>query len=547
MEIDITLPQQAYAVFESLNYNAWNAIGEFIDNSIQSHIDFKDKLKKIEPDYKLRIDINLNSDKLEISDNASGIDENRLKRGLRPAIKPAVSGGLSEFGMGMKTAAFWICRKWKIVTKHSESKKEFTVEFDNIEIYTKDIRKIVAYPREVDNNKHYTKIVFEKLDPIDTTNEKMVEDIKNNLASMYRHYIRNDELEIYFNNEKLSFKKYDLWAGEKEYGDNKNIKWEKNIDFVLSSGKRITGFAGLLAKGNPVKAGFTYLRRNRVIEGLIEGIKIKDVLGTANLKKSQRVFAELNLDAFPVSHTKDKILFGAESYDFWARLKIALNEGDLRLLYQAEKAKYSKKKGGGAQETEVAEEETEEIPTSHPELSINLLEVNLPDFEDATIEVSGNINEFAGEMKEAYENMYKIENLIRMLIKNVEISQGISFLDEKIYSDPTEKIIIRKINDRIKNIKKYEEENGLILIRGNHDLYYTGFNSLKEIMELNFDGYFSGFFVMKKHILDDLERLYSYRNNIAHNSYLGEDERKFIELTLQKIIKQLNGKIDLTK
>ena len=109
----------------------------------------------------------------------------------------------------------------------------------------------------------------------------MVEDIRDHLASMYRHYIRNDEIDIYFNNKKLSFKKYDIFSAKKVYGENRNTKidWKKEIDFVLSSGKRITGFAGLLAKGNPVKAGFTYLRRNRVIQGLIEGVKIKDVLG----------------------------------------------------------------------------------------------------------------------------------------------------------------------------------------------------------------------------------------------------------------------------
>jgi hypothetical protein len=549
MEIDITLPQQAYAVFESLNYNAWNAIGEFIDNSIQSYFDYKQRLKAIDRDYKLRIDINLDNDKLEILDNASGIDECKLKRGLRPATKPENSGGLSEFGMGMKTAAFWICRKWKIITKHFESKNEFTVEFDNVEIYTKDIRKIIAYPTEINNNNHYTKIILEKLDPIDTTNEDMIEDIKSNVTSMYRHYIRDNEIDIYFNNEKLSFKKYDVLVANKVYGKDRNteIEWKKDIDFVLSSGKRITGFAGLLAKGNPVTAGFSYLRRNRVIQGLVEGIKIKEVLGTANLKKSQRVFAELNLDEFPVSHTKDKILFGTEIYDFWARLKKELDGGNLRLLYQAENCSYSrKKKVEEEQETIESEEEAEEITPPHKP-PVNPLEVNLPDFEDAAIEVSGNINKFSGEMKEAYENMYKIENLIRMLIKNVEISQKISFLDEDIYGDLAEKAIIKKINDRIKGIRKIEEENGLVLIRGNHDLYYTGFNALKDIIELNFDGHFSGFFVMKKHILEDLERLYSYRNNIAHNSYLTEDERNFIKLALDRIVKQLSGKIDLAK
>jgi len=549
MEIDITLPQQAYAIFESLNYNPWNAVGEFVDNSIQSYLNYKTKLKKLDNNYKLKIDIDIGTDKLEISDNAAGIDAENLKKGLRPSTKPDFSDGLSEFGMGMKTAAFWLCRKWKIISKHFDSQEEFTVEFDNVEIYTKDVRKIIAYPRNVENKEHYTKIILENLATIDLTNEQMVEDLKNNLASMYRHYIRNDEVEIYFNKKKLIFKVYEILNAKSVYGTNpKGIEWKKDIDFTLSSGKRITGFAGLLAVGKPSKAGFTYLRRNRVIEGLVEGVKIRDVLGTANLKKSQRVFAELNLDSFPVSHTKDKIIFGTEIYDFWARLKLALDDGDIRLLYQAENASYSKKKEESEEESEESEEVKQESKSCESsKTSCNPLEINLHDFEDEPIEVSGTLNKYAGEMKQAYESMYKIENLIRVVIMNIESMNGMSFLNEDNYDEPADKNTIRQINNRIKGIRADEEEKGLVSIRGKHDLYYTGFNSLKTIIDLNFEKYFSGFFVYKKHILENLERLYSYRNNIAHNSYLNEEERKYIEIILQSFINQLSGKMDLAK
>lgn len=549
MEIDITLPQQAYAVFESLNYNPWNAIGEFIDNSIQSYINHRNKLKKLDKNYKLKIEIKVDSDKIEISDNASGIDADNLKKGLKPATKPEFSEGLSEFGMGMKTAAFWLCRKWKIISKHYDSTEEFTVEFDNVKIYTEGVEKIIAYPTKVENNEHYTKIILENLATVDVTNDQMISDIKEHLASMYRHYLRKDEIEIKFDGKKLIFKDFGILKAKKVYGDNpKEIEWKKEIDFTLSSGKRITGFAGLLAVGKPASAGFTYLRRNRAIEGLIEGIKIREVLGTANLKKSQRVFAELNLDAFPVTHTKDKIMFGTEIYDFWGRLKEALDGGDIRLLYQGENASYPRKKKEKQEEkSEVSEKEKRkegakeetESKTKDP------LQVNLHDFDDEPVEVSGTINAYAEEMKGAYENMYKIENLIRVVVINLETENGISFLNEDFYDDPADKITIRHINNRIKGIRNDEEEKGMVTIRGKHDLYYTGFIDLRNIIDLNFDEYFSDFFVYKKHILENLERLYSYRNNIAHNSYLNEEERRYIGIILQNIVNQLSGKIKL--
>lgn len=545
IEVDITLPQQAYAIFESLNYTPWNAVGEFVDNSIQSYLNNKAKIKKIEKDYKLRIDIKLDPTKLEISDNASGIDEGNLKKGLKPATKPDVSDGLSEFGMGMKTGAFWLCRKWEIISKHFESDKEFTVGFDNVKIYTKDIRRIIVYPRTLNNAEHYTKLILKDL-VIDGTNETIVEELKEHLASMYRYYIRDNEIEIYFNDEKLNFKKYEILRGAKAYGDNKEIDWTKKIEFTLSSGKKVTGFAGLLEIGKPTKAGFTYLRRNRVIEGLIEGVKIIDVLGTANLTPSQRVFAELNLDSFPVTHTKDHILFGNEKYEFWAKLKGALEEGDIKLLTQATKFSYKDKvkKKSCDKKTEKKSGEKSSQKQPQAEKIPDVLEININDFEDSTIEVTGSINKFSGEMKEAYENMYKIENVLRILIRNIELESGISFLKEDDYPEVDDKNIIRNINNNVNRIKKDETEKGFVSIRGKHDLYYTNFNALKSIIDLNWDGYFCNFFVIKKHVLDMLDRLYTYRNNIAHNSYLSEEERNHINIALQFFLKQLNGKIN---
>ncbi len=547
-DIDITLPQRAYAIFESLNYTPWNAIGEFIDNSIQSYINYKEKLKKLEKGYKLRIDIKLDQNKLEISDNASGIDEDNLKKGLKPATKPDIMDGLSEFGMGMKTAAFWLSRKWKIISKHFDSGKEFNVEFDNVKIYTEDIQKISVFPQTVNDNSHYTKLILNELS-IDGLNEDLIQDLKSNLASMYRHYIRTNEIDICFNDEKLKFKSYGILRGKKVYGNKEEIDWNKKIDFTMSSGKRITGIGGLLAVSKPTRAGFTYFRRNRVIEGLLAGVKIIGILGTGNTAKSQRVFAELNLDAFRVSHTKDKILFGNEIYEFEEKLRGALEEGDIKLLKQATDFSYKNKVPTPSEEEEEEGIVTTSISTpattSEDSSAVSPFEVNIKDFDVATIEVSGNISKFAGEMSKAYESMYKIENLLRLLIKNVEKSKGVDFLKEDNYSDADDKNTIRQINTGIARLKEDERNEGIVSIRGNHYLYYTNFNAIKNIIDLNYDTYFCDFFVKREHVVEMLEKLYAYRNNIAHNSYLNEEERNHIEIALNFFSKQLSKKINL--
>ena len=53
------------------------------------------------------------------------------------------------------------------------------------------------------------------------------------------------------------------------------------------------------------------------------------------------------------------------------------------------------------------------------------------------------------------------------------------------------------------------------------------------------------FFVKREHVVEMLEKLYAYRNNIAHNSYLNEEERNHIEIALNFFSKQLSKKINL--
>ena len=45
--LDIQPPQRIYNVFKHLNYRYWYALGEFVDNSIESYLKNKKNLKKL--------------------------------------------------------------------------------------------------------------------------------------------------------------------------------------------------------------------------------------------------------------------------------------------------------------------------------------------------------------------------------------------------------------------------------------------------------------------------------------------------------------------
>ena len=79
-KVSIATRPLVYSTFRYINNTPWNALAEYIDNSLQSFIAHQDTLTKINPDGKLRIDIQMNQDTIVIRDNAWGIEEDNYQR-----------------------------------------------------------------------------------------------------------------------------------------------------------------------------------------------------------------------------------------------------------------------------------------------------------------------------------------------------------------------------------------------------------------------------------------------------------------------------------
>jgi len=106
---------QILGILQHLNYKSWFALAEFVDNSIQSYLANLDRLQALHgPDFILRVDIDIEdtaTPRIVIRDNAAGIAAGDYQRAFRPADVPPDRTGLSEFGMGMKSAACWFCAR----------------------------------------------------------------------------------------------------------------------------------------------------------------------------------------------------------------------------------------------------------------------------------------------------------------------------------------------------------------------------------------------------------------------------------------------------
>ena len=180
------------SILQAINYRAWYAIAEFVDNSIQSYVDNKSKLKKLHGNnFKLKIAIYVSKSKIQIIDNAAGINEKDFPRAFRAAARPENRKGLSEFGMGMKTAACWFSPFWIVKTKPLDEKELKIVKFDIKNIVRDEIEELEIKKSPLSLKQHYTEITLTNL--IKVPHGQTIKRMKDHLSSMYRCFIERWE------------------------------------------------------------------------------------------------------------------------------------------------------------------------------------------------------------------------------------------------------------------------------------------------------------------------------------------------------------------
>lgn len=307
-QIDITPSTGVYGTYKRLSYKPWYAIAEFVDNSTQSYYDHRDELRLQNGFKKLYININysLENDYLEISDTAFGMDFDDFKRALILDKPPKNNLGRNEFGMGLKTAACWFGNLWTVETTRLGENEKFRATIDVFDLQENKTSNIDYSMNFVDVKEHYTKIYITKL------NQKMVKKtlskVKKHLSSIYRNDIRNGEIDIIWNGEELTYSEPNVLR--EQLDDGTTTEWKKNInfDFFASNGKEynVNGWIALMDPGSTSNAGFTLMRRGRVIiGGPDENWRPEEIFGKSNSFIYQRLYGEINLDNWEVTQAKD--------------------------------------------------------------------------------------------------------------------------------------------------------------------------------------------------------------------------------------------------
>ena len=339
-KVDIRPGVSVLAVLRHLNYRPWFALGEFVDNAVESYVKHRHELEKIHgKGLKLRVDIDIDAASpahISIRDNAAGIFDSEYGRAFRPAAIPPDRTGLAEFGMGMKSAACWFAPRWSVRTSALGEPVSRSVHFDIENIVNDDIEELTIRETKEQPEKHYTEVILE--DVFHVPVGRTVAKLKEHLTDIYRAFIRDGLLELRFNGEKLTYNEPRvLKTPYFKDKDGPDRDWRKVIDFDFGDGLSVQGFAALRETANTAKAGFSLFRRGRVIQGSgDEGYRPSYIFGSSNSYRYQRLFGELHLDGFEVSHTKDGFRWDQNEQPFLELLRDYLDSEELPLLKQAE-------------------------------------------------------------------------------------------------------------------------------------------------------------------------------------------------------------------
>ena len=309
-KINIRPTSSVYATYKRLSYQPWTAIAEFVDNSTQSFYDHKSELMSLKYAKGLRICINyipddVDGDRLEIYDDAYGMEWSDFQRAIILDRPPINTNGRNEFGMGLKTAACWFGSVWSVESTQLNSKNKYYAEIDidqlgKYKLEEIDVREEIVSPKE-----HFTKIIIRKLNK-KIVGPRTISKVKDLLGSIYREDIRSGLVKIYYNGSLLQFKEVNIYS--EEVNGAKKV-WKKDIDFsILHEGETLSvkGFVAIRIPGSVKDAGLTLIRRGRVIVGGSEAnYRPTELFGDSNSYAWQRLFGEFHMDNWPVTQAKD--------------------------------------------------------------------------------------------------------------------------------------------------------------------------------------------------------------------------------------------------
>ena len=336
--VSIALKPNVYNTFRNLNNTIANTLGEFVDNALQSYLNHRQELLLSDANYKLivKIDINWDKNQITIEDNAAGIDTDNYLRAFEPAHIPVDDTGLNEFGMGMKTASVWLANKWNVSTKALGEEVERYTEFNLQKVTDEQKEDLLVRETKAPKAEHYTCITLTDLSS-NAPKPGQLDKIKRHLSSIYRHFLRDNDINIIVNGVELEAPNYGILnAPYYKHPEGEEHLWIRKVDFSMGVYKA-KGFVAILNKIRNGASGLVLMRRGRVIVGGENERYFPTVIfGQVGSFRYRRLFGELELEGFEVTFNKNGIREEDDLYLFMEALRDELKADEYNILSQAD-------------------------------------------------------------------------------------------------------------------------------------------------------------------------------------------------------------------
>jgi hypothetical protein len=363
--VDIQPGVGMYALFPAMTYKPWVALGELVDNSIDSYVKNQKALLALDPNFKLKIEITIDQGadpRIMIQDNAAGISRDRVQHAFTPASPNPDLSGIGRYGIGMKSATGWYSRYYTISSSALGETIKRTVVFDIDKIIKEKNTRVAIEKVTKDINEHGTRIVMSSLNkaaPQGATLGKL----RRYLASMYREFLRNGTVDIFVAGEQLKYEVPEMlvapyWPNSKGPAENaKEKQWVQKFTIELTETWKddlapdkpkvpqiIEGWVGILAKGDNRKSGLALTWRGKVIYGAgsmadeasEEIYRPYDIYRTRSSNQFLRLIGEIDVSDMKVTAFKDRVDWkSGQEEEFLTKLAEALSTGSEPLLPMA--------------------------------------------------------------------------------------------------------------------------------------------------------------------------------------------------------------------
>ncbi|MDA8778159.1 ATP-binding protein, partial [Candidatus Poseidoniales archaeon] len=252
------------STYTTLNYKWRHAIGELVDNSVDSYLQHT---KEFPEGIDIYIDYDSSAKTLCIADTAYGMnfdDMNRAVQITRNNDHEYFESGIGRYGLGMKKSATFLGPKWKLISKSKESKLKYTVSVDVKKLAKNNAKKLTIVDAP-SNAKHGTRLEINLAKTMKGTAEQTV---KNHLCEMYKRYMEKDQIRIWWNDDQLEYSQPQIRVSK--VGDI-DTTWSTDLKFEIQgeSGNKheISGTLYILQTMSHTDSGIQLFNSNRMIIG----------------------------------------------------------------------------------------------------------------------------------------------------------------------------------------------------------------------------------------------------------------------------------------